>query len=320
MARFLLSVFNMGRPLRYMPRPCTTFEVTMRTIQSRFLLRPSEQVNDLILGILGRALSLYPVMLHIAVVASNHIHMIITTTSAKLLSDFMRHVNSNIARELGRIYNWHEHFWGRRFTSLPIMDDEKLVERMHYLLSHGCKENLVLRPADWPGVNCFEALVEGKTLEGTWYDRTREYEAGLAGQDVEEGQFATRYEVPLTPLPFLADKTEEEQRAWYRELVELIERQTRERLKKEGGRVLGKRKVLQQNPFHRPKKTKRSPAPACHCTGSERWKAFKDAYREFVNLYREASRKLRQGYENVKFPENCFPPPLAYTGASLAPG
>jgi len=232
----------------------------------------------------------------------------------------MRYVNSNIAREVGRIHNWHEHFWGRRFTALSIEDEEKFVERVHYLLSHGCKENLVLRPAEWPGVNCVEALVEGKTLEGTWYDRTREYEARLAGQEVEEGQFATRYEVPLSPLPILAGKTEEEQRDWYRELVELIERQTRERLKKEGGRVLGRRKVLQQSPFHRPKKTKRSPVPACHCTGSERWKAFKDAYREFVNLYRDASRKLRRGYENVKFPDNCFPPPLAYTGANPAPG
>ena len=310
----------MGRPLRYLPSPCTTFEVTIRTLQGRFLLRPSRQVNDLILGILGRALSLYPVMLHLAVVASNHIHMIITTTSAKLLSDFMRHVDSNIAREIGRLHNWHEHLWGRRFRSLAILDDQKLVERVHYLLSHGCKEGLVLRPSDWPGINCVEALVEGRTLEGTWYDRTKEYEARCAGLEVEQGQFAMRYRVPLSPLPFLADKTEKEQQAWYRELVELIERQTRERMKKEGGRVLGRRKVLRQNPFQRPKKMKKSPAPACHCTGSERWKAFKDAYREFASLYREASRKLRKGYENVKFPANCFPPPLAYTGANPAPG
>ena len=235
-------------------------------------------------------------------------------------ADFMRHVNSNIAREVGRLYNWHEHFWGRRYRAIPILDNEKLEERVHYLLSHGCKEGLVIRPSAWPGVNCVEALVDGETLEGTWYDRTKEYQARRAGQEVEPGQFETRYQVPLSPLPTLVGKSDEEQRAWYREMVSLIEEQTRERLRKEGKKVLGRRKVLAQSPFSKPKRIKRSPAPACHCTEIDRWKAFRDAYRSFASLYRNASRKLRQGAKKVKFPDNCFPPPLAYTGESAAPG
>jgi len=121
-------------------------------------------------------------------------------------------------------------------------------------------------------------------------------------------------------LPTLVGKSDEEQRAWYREMVSLIEEQTRERLRKEGKKVLGRRKVLAQSPFSKPKRIKRSPAPACHCTEIDRWKAFRDAYRSFASLYRNASRKLRQGAKKVKFPDNCFPPPLAYTGESTAPG
>ncbi|MBW1811046.1 MAG: hypothetical protein JRJ87_22845, partial [Deltaproteobacteria bacterium] len=84
-----------------MSKPDMTFEITTRAIQGRLLLRPSRELNDIILGILGRALTLYPVLLHLVVVASNHIHLIVTTQNVKLLSDFMRYFNSNLAREAG---------------------------------------------------------------------------------------------------------------------------------------------------------------------------------------------------------------------------
>ena len=93
---------------------------------------------------LRRALELYPVLLHLVVVFSNHIHLILTAANIKLLSDFMRYINSNIAREAGRLHSWREKLWGRRFSDITILDDDKMLERAHYLLSHGCKEGLVL--------------------------------------------------------------------------------------------------------------------------------------------------------------------------------
>ena len=167
-----------------MPEPNTTFEVTTRTLQGRLLLKPSKELNRIILGILGKALELYPVLLHMVVVVSNHIHLIVTARDTKLLSLFMQYVNSNIAREAGRLHFWREKLWGRRYTDIPILDDEKLLERVRYLLSHGCKEGLVLRPGDWP-----------------WHDRTKEYEARMAGIRCRSGEFATQHEVPLSPLP-----------------------------------------------------------------------------------------------------------------------
>jgi hypothetical protein len=43
----------MSRKLRYMHNPVATFEVTTRTLQSRLLLRPSTELNEIILGVLG---------------------------------------------------------------------------------------------------------------------------------------------------------------------------------------------------------------------------------------------------------------------------
>jgi REP element-mobilizing transposase RayT len=295
-----------------MPRPTTTFEVTCKAVQGRMLLRPSGQLNDLLLGIIGRALALYPVMLHLFVTASNHIHLIITVSDFQLLSDFMCYFNSNLAREAGRLTNWKEKFWGRRFTAIPIDGELDFVRRVRYLLSHGCKENLVRHPAHWPGTHCVQALTEGKTLSGTWIDRTAHYEAGRQGEERSLAEFAIRYEVPLSPLPILEHLNETERQEWYRRMVQDIADETSVRIRKEGRGVLGARKVLRQKPHERPRKVKRSPAPLCHCSDPERFKEIRDAYRWFRDAYRMASRRLRQGDLTAPFPDNCFRPAPAF--------
>ena len=53
-----LALAVMGRDPCYF-RPRTLIEVTCVTIQNRFLLRPSAQLNDLFVGVLGRAQEKY---------------------------------------------------------------------------------------------------------------------------------------------------------------------------------------------------------------------------------------------------------------------
>jgi REP element-mobilizing transposase RayT len=302
-----------------MPRKRTTFEITIRTIQGRFLLRPSKKLNEIVLGVLGRALSRYKVDLHLIVVASNHIHLIVTVEDPQNLIRFMQYFNGNVAREVCKLHDWSEKFWGRRYTSLSILDDEAMMERARYLLSHGCKEGLVLRPKDWPGVNCADVLTKGKKIYGVWYDRTARYQASLAGLSRSLKDCAIRYEVPLRPLPCLEHLSEEEQRARIRELVLSIQHETKARHRKQGTRVLGAKKVMRQNPQRRPREMKQSPTPACHCSDKETWKAFRDAYREFVSIYRAASRRLRRGELHARFPENSFRPALGFACPSLTP-
>jgi len=49
----------MSRPLRFIPGKKTLVEVTTRTVHSRLLLRPSNELNEIVFGILGRAQELY---------------------------------------------------------------------------------------------------------------------------------------------------------------------------------------------------------------------------------------------------------------------
>jgi len=62
----------MSRRLRYIPEGGALVEVTCRTIHSRFLLRPSPELNDIVVGVLARAQRIYPIRLCAFAFPSNH--------------------------------------------------------------------------------------------------------------------------------------------------------------------------------------------------------------------------------------------------------
>ena len=53
----------MSYPLRYVPEGGAFVEITINTIQGRYLLRPDwrGRVNELVLGVIGRAQRLYSI-------------------------------------------------------------------------------------------------------------------------------------------------------------------------------------------------------------------------------------------------------------------
>lgn len=307
-----------------MPYPYTIFEITIRTMQERFLLRPSKPLNILVLGVIGRALDKYPkVRIYLFKVMSNHIHIILSAPDVETLSAFMNHINSNIAREACRMHGWKDKFWSRRYKALPVLDRKSQIKCARYVISHGCKEGLVSSPTEWPGVGCERSLLFGEKLEGIWYDRSAFYQAEKRGKNVRLEDFAISYEVPLTPLPFLENKSEDEMQDFYRGMVKEIEDETKAKSALEGREPLGIEAVLSRNPHSRPQSPKRQPAPWCHASNIRRRQRYIRAYKAFVAAYHRAVDRLKRGERDVRFPDNCFLPPLAHCGMmaeDTAPG
>ena len=303
-----------------MPEPFTPMEITCRTIQGRLLLRPSPELNKLILGVIGRAMSLFEVRVHLFVFLSNHMHMILAAPDAVTISSFMNYINSNIAREAGRLHDWKEKFWGRRYTAIPILDDRALMDRVRYILSHGCKEGLVKRPCDWPGVSCVRALTNAEKLTGIWIDRTRGYLARRGGESIHTGDISTEYQILLSPLPMFAGLSEAERRERMTELVEDIEAETRERLLNEGKSVPGATAAMAKDPHTRPDEPKKAPRPLCHTSTREMLCRYLEAYRHFVSLYRKAKKLFELGRpEAIRlFPRGCHLPSFAWRELDIA--
>ena len=240
-------------------------------------------------------------------------HLLLWTEDAREISRLMGYFLSKLAREVGRLTGWKEKIFGRRYHAIVVSGEEAAqVERLRYGLAHGAKEDLVDRPRDWPGVHAVRALLEGEVLEGLWFDRTQEYLARRRGEKFDRLEYATREALELDPLPCWKHLNEEQRRARVAALVEDIESEAAARRKRTGVQPRGPAAVLKQNPLRRPKKTKKSPAPAFHAASKAVRRELWDAYALFVAAYRAAAEKLRAGIREVVFPRGSFPPPLPF--------
>lgn len=74
---------------------------------------------------------------------------------------------------------------------------------------------------------------------------------------------------------------------------------------------MGVKKIARQDPHDHPAQPKRSKAPLCHTATVEEWVCYKVAYREFVQAFRLAAERLRQGLD-ARFPAGSFPPRLPH--------
>jgi REP element-mobilizing transposase RayT len=301
------------RKLRFVPEGGALVEVTCRTLHGRLLLRPSPELNAIVIGILARASRLYPVRLVAFAFLANHYHLLLAVDDALALSRFMGYVNSNLAREAGRLADWREKFWSRRYQAILVTQEEGAqVERLQYLLAQGCKEGLVARPQDWPGAHAVRALLGEETLEGLWFDRTQEYLARRRGQAFEYLDYATRESLELAPLPAWQHLTPDAYRERIAELVANLAAEAVAAREASGRESLGGLEIQNQNPHDRPAKVKKSPAPFCHA--ATRWarRELREAYSWFYAAFCEAAERLKGGDRNACFPIGSFPPGLPF--------
>jgi hypothetical protein len=221
----------------------------------------------------------------------------------------------NLAKEAGRLVDWREKLFPRRYQAIPVTGEEAAqIERFRYVLSHGCKEGLVERLRDWPGVHCVRAMLEDQPLEGLWFNRTREYTARLRGEDYDRLRYAEPETVVLSPLPCWRELSEEAHRHRIAEMVEEIEAEAA-RIREQTGRpALGVRAILGQDPHAHAVRPKRSPAPRFHAASKKARQELLEGYRLFMSAFRLAAEKLQRGHLEVRFPPGCFPPALPFVG------
>jgi REP element-mobilizing transposase RayT len=301
----------MSRRLRFIPHPMVV-EVTCRTVQGRFLLQPSAKLNRLAIGILARAQRMYGMQIHAFCIMSNHYHLLLTTTNALQLARFMNFVQSNLAREAGRLARWRERFWGRRYQAILVSDEPAAqLSRLRYILSQGCKEGIVSRPERWRGAHCVRELTSGiATLHGDWVDRTAMYRAAGNAHSVATSRFTTPEVLFLSPLPCFEGVTGTEQRTWIRHCIGEIVAQARPERR---ARCLARRA---KQGIEATQPLKRSRAPWFHVSSAGAGFELRVAYALFTATFRDAAERFKRG-AYAAFPEGSFPPAPPYVCIAL---
>jgi putative transposase len=274
-------------------------EITTRTAAGRLLLRPGDELNRRITSVIGRALDLYPVSLHAFVFMSNHWHALLSVLDAARLSDFLRHVNGNVAKAVHDVVGWEGPVWGRRTQVIAVLDDEAADARYRYILAHGAKEGLVTSPLDWPGVSSARALALGEPVTGSWI---------RPGSTVRAPQ---QHAIELAPLPAWARMSSWQRRERTADMVREIAAANT------GRPVVGAALILRQDPLDRAV-LERTPAPLAHVVAQSTMNAFLSARRSFLGTYRAAAQRLLAASVALVagFPAGAIPPRPNATPAS----
>lgn len=305
----------MKQSIRFIPVGGALVLVTHRCLQARFLLTPCGELNCLAKAIVARAARRAGVEVVAVLIFGNHVHLLLRVPDAQGMAQFMNYFAGNLAREAGRIHGWSGKFWHRQYSYSVVADDEaSQVQVLRYLLAHGCKEDLVASPLQWPGLHPASMILEGPTHRGTWVDRTGLYRArhNRPASPPEPKTFEEEEILELAQLPCWEAFSWEEYQARVRALVAEIEADTRARHRKRRTRPMGWKRVLRQNPHAAPKNPKKGPAPLIISVSRAVQRAFEEAYRQVVVTYMAASAKFRAGDRKVQFPEGTFPPASAF--------
>ena len=307
-----------SRPLCYVRKGGCVVETCTNTVNSFPLLRPDPEANDRIFGVLGRAAEYYRVDIHAFGFLSTHYHLLYSVENALQMSRFQGYLNSNMAREVGRLHGWKDKFWARPYRKMDIGDspaDQRA--RLKYCLAQAAQAGLVESPLDWPAPTAAHALLHDEPVVGYWFNRTKEYNARRSEIDFAKYDYATRYEIDLQPLPAFQDDSPEEYQAMVAEVLAEIEDEAAAR---RGGRpVKGAAAVQAQDPCQQlPGKRKKSPAPMLFFSKQpEVRKAMVEDYEGFRDEYMLGSQRLieaaEQGYRldpSKALPDGSFPPAI----------
>ena len=295
----------MGRPLRNF-QALEIYLVTARCFQRRLLLRPSEETNEVLNGVLARAARLYGVELFAFTFASNHMHLVVRAPRGNL-PRFMQYLMVNISKKVGALIGWRGAFWERRYSAAPILDEAALLDRLRYVFAHGVKEGLVRCCRDWPGLSSLEMMLDGQPRTVRWYNWTRR-SSGNRHRETRarlDPRWAEPEELRLAVLPIPALQAPESLRAFLDRAVKAIEEEGSRQHKK----VLGVEGVLRQWPQRRPPPPKqKKPRPPCHATVAAVRDGYLQRYRDFAAGFHEASRRWRRGDLTASFPDAAIKP------------
>ena len=144
--------------------PGQTFEISCRTHGRVFRFLPTWQIKQLMLYVLALGAERYNVSVYGVVLMANHYHLLGRDNDG-VLPDFVRYVNSTLARAINALQGRDDGVWSADgYGLLRPQSDEDLVARMVYLMANPVEAGLVRRAVEYPGVVTLPSHVGTSTV------------------------------------------------------------------------------------------------------------------------------------------------------------
>lgn len=274
----------------------TTYLVSRRCAQRQFLLRPSKKVNQVFRFCLAVAAERTGIQLHAYCAMSNHYHLVLTDPGARL-PEFMHWLNEYVAKSINALLGRWEAVWAPgSYSSVHLADSQAVLKELVYVYTNPVDAGLVRRARDWPGAISLPSDM----------NTTPEEIRRSSGFFRDHGPVPSSAMLELSIPPVLTGESGVIRRL--DRMVRERERELQQRAQAQGMRFLGRRQVLRQSPWGRPRdaEPRRGLNPRVACR--DKWKRIETLQRlkEFLADYREARQRYLDGDTEVRFPVGTY--------------
>ena len=302
----------------YHPRIETTNVPTFQTTRcknSELWFVNNNPLEEAILGYLAKYSKRYDVSLYAFAIEGNHTQFPALFSKSNR-SDFMRDLNSNIARAVPRYVPSFDggRLFGRRFSAEFLPGNQDVEESFFYTVLQPVNDGHVEKISQYPGYNCFHDAVHGikrtiKVMNWTRYNEAKRWSKNVNLKDYEE-----EHTLEYKRLPGYEHLSQSE----YAHIMhEKLEKRRAEIVKKrleKGLPVHSGEHLKHTQPGDRPMRTKTSTRtsyrPRVLSVCDKRRVACKAWYFRMYFDFKEASLTYRTTDPTVKFPPGMYKPPV----------
>lgn len=296
-------------------KPGAVYLITRRTVLRHKLLRPDEQMNQIIEYLLAVSADRFGMEVHAFCVMSTHIHMVLTDVRGKL-PKFLGFFHRMVANCTKVYRGWKDPVWDKRQTSaVRLMTSAAVVEEIAYTLANPVTEGLVRRAHQWPGAK----VVVGDIGRGTVrVARPKVY--------LREGNpdWPAEASLPITLPPGVDPSRGDAFCEQVAAELERLESAAHARMAEERRSFLG----IQRSCLVPPASRATTPEPAVDrnpyfAVGrgqGDAWQRAAEALRAFRLAYRVALTRWRWGIRDVVFPAGTWAMGVYHSAVVAAPG
>ncbi|MCG8424290.1 MAG: hypothetical protein MJE77_40880, partial [Proteobacteria bacterium] len=272
--------------------------ITKRVRGREFRLRPSKRINQIVQYVVAVVAQRNGIQLNGLVVLSNHWHVCLADPEGRIC-DFTRDCHAFIARAVNAVHGDFESMWSNEQTSqVTCVEPIDLVGKIAYAMANPVESLLVAHGKNWPGVR------RAWPAKPRIVNRPKQF----FRDETDGGTWPETAILEFSRPPGYESKSDEELATLIQDAIDQREEKFRQQARREGKRFLGRRAVLEQSRYARPKteesRFKLSPRVAC----KNKWLRIERLGRNRVwgTSYAQALIGWRSGDREVVFPHGTY--------------
>jgi REP element-mobilizing transposase RayT len=135
----------------------TLIELTFRT-EEGLPFSPNELIDTLLINVLARAQTKYPIRIVSYVVMRNHIHLLVVVIDPKDVPTFVCYCKRELAHYINRLMGRRQKtVWAEGYDSPIVLDSETAIRRLKYIYLNPVSAKLIRKGQNWPLSSAFFA-------------------------------------------------------------------------------------------------------------------------------------------------------------------